>query len=83
MRTDKQGCSTCQPGREQWESFYVNPGTIRERLMIQYEYRSPEGALFTTVQSTLAKCIALKDEWESNLLFIAKFKTRSRLQVRR
>ena len=60
MQTDERGCSTTQPGREQWEEFY-SP-TLRARL-VQYDYRTPDGALFSCVRRTLDKCRASRDKW--------------------
>lgn len=61
MKTDKNGCSTCQPCKEQHESF-----TYRGKEYIQYDYRAESGELFSCVKSTLSECRQKRDEWLKN-----------------
>ena len=52
MNTDKNGCSTCPAGQEQWDQFYI---PRFHKKMYQYEYRHPvTKKLFTTIAPTLA-----------------------------
>jgi hypothetical protein len=54
MRSDKNGCSQCPPGEEQWERF-------GER--VQYDYRTRSGVLFSCVAATLNECRERRDRW--------------------
>lgn len=38
MRSDINGCSTCQNGQEYHESFYSD---VLRRDLVQYDYRTP------------------------------------------
>ena len=42
--------STCKPGEEKYEEFWSD---ILKKYMVQYEYRSFEGKLFTCVAPNL------------------------------
>ncbi len=61
MRTDTNGCSTCPVGGEQYEEFEWSwrPGEPR----IQYDYRTLDGRLFSTVAPDLEACRARRDRW--------------------
>jgi len=52
MKSDIFGLSTCQPGEEQYEFFYSK--SVGDYL-VQYDYRTKEGKLFSTVASTMEK----------------------------
>lgn len=52
--------STCQPGTEQWESYY---SAILRRDLFQYDYRTHDGALFSCVGKSLEVCRAKRDAW--------------------
>ena len=59
MKTDKNGCSTCPPGKEQYETF-----THRGETYFQYDYRhADDGELFSCVKPTLNECREKRDEW--------------------
>lgn len=58
MKTDKNGCSTCQPGKEQYETF-----TMQGKKYVQYDYRTESGELFACVKPTLAECRQKRDLW--------------------
>jgi hypothetical protein len=60
MQRDHNGCSTCLPGTEQWETFISH--TIRQRLM-QYEYRTLDGRLFSCVAPSLDTARQRRDAW--------------------
>lgn len=58
MKTDKDGCSTCPVGEEQYESF-----THRGKKYVQYDYRTESGELFACVKPTLEECRQKRDLW--------------------
>lgn len=60
MKTDVQGVSTCPKGGEQWEEYY---STASRRKMIEYDYRAPDGRLFSCVAKTLEAARAKRDAW--------------------
>ena len=60
MKTDENGCSTCPPGEERYESFFSE---ITGRIMIQYDYRTLDGKLFSCVRKTVEDCRLLRDQW--------------------
>jgi hypothetical protein len=59
MTTDVQGCSTCPRGEERHEEFRWGDG----RVSIQYDYRAPDGELYSTIGPTLEMCRAGRDRW--------------------
>jgi len=60
MRTDKNGCSTCAVGKEQYEAYY---SSLSDCVKIQYDYRHTNGTLFSCVASTLEKARAKRNLW--------------------
>jgi hypothetical protein len=58
MKSDINGCSTCQNGNEQIESFYS-----RGRPYIQYDYRTEDGRLFSCCCMTLKEARQRRDKW--------------------
>lgn len=59
MKSDKNGCSTCPIGQEQWDQFYM---PRFHKKMYLYEYRHPVTLkLFTTIAPTLALARVRKD----------------------
>lgn len=62
MKSDINGCSTCMPGCENYESFTHRIGRQTLRL-VQYDYRTPDGELFSCVAPSLANARALRDNW--------------------
>ena len=62
MKTDVQGTSKCPPGSEQYEYFnYYGPR--RGELRVQYDYRTPEGQLFSCIAKSLEIARARRDAW--------------------
>lgn len=62
MRTDIKGCSTCQAGSENYETFHIRrPGRTITR--VQYDYRHTDGKLFSCVAATLEDCRDRRDIW--------------------
>jgi hypothetical protein len=60
MKTDVCGCSTCSNGTEQYEEFY---SSISRGTRIQYDYRTPDGKLFSCVAKTLELARSRRDTW--------------------
>lgn len=60
MKFDKSGCSTCARGSEKYENFYSS--TLKKNL-IQYDYRSDDGELFSCCKHTIEECRTEKDAW--------------------
>lgn len=58
MKSDIQGCSTCPRGAEQYEEF-----TWDGRRCVQYDYRTPDGKLFSCIASSLPNARAKRDRW--------------------
>jgi hypothetical protein len=58
MKTDVNGCSTCQPGQEQWEEF-----RLFSKLYIQYDYRTLDGKLFSCIAPSLDAARTKRDMW--------------------
>ena len=53
----------CAPGQEQHEKF--KPAHRRGQTFVQFDYRAPDGELFSCVKKTLADCRAARDAWEA------------------
>lgn len=60
MQSDTNGCSTCSKGKEHYEYW---TGKIDGIERIQYDYRTPEGKLFSTIGRTLEICRNRRDKW--------------------
>lgn len=60
MRTDINGVSSTKPGEEQWEEFYDRG---LGRSLVQYDYRTPEGRLFSCIAPSLERARAKRDQW--------------------
>lgn len=63
MKTDNRGCSTCAPGAEQYETFSTRVSGGKYKRMVQYEYRTPAGRLFTCIATDLQTCRQRRDNW--------------------
>jgi hypothetical protein len=59
---DSNGCSVCPAGQENYTTFVAFRGT----KYYQYDYRTPEGTLFSTVAKTLDECRKRRGEWLKN-----------------
>lgn len=59
MKTDVNGCSTTAAGSEQWEEYT----SITGREMVQYDYRTPQGKLFSCVAPSVDVARARRDAW--------------------
>jgi len=62
MKTDQNGQSTCPPGQEKYETFVIG-----NKRLVQYDYRTPDGKLFTTVARTLEAARTRRDAWLDEL----------------
>ena len=58
MRSDINGCSTCSNGTEQFETFNTRKGN-----MVQYDFRTTDGRLFSCVAGNLSLARAKRDHW--------------------
>ena len=63
MKSDVMGCSTCEAGDESYETYYSRASM---RNLVQYDYRTPEGRLFSTVAPSIEKCRERRDLWLKN-----------------
>lgn len=61
MKADRDGCSTCPAGEERFEPF-----TRDRQKFVQYDYRTPDGQLFSCVARTVQKARLQRDAWLSN-----------------
>ncbi len=62
---DSRGRSTCPPGEERYRRFY-SPclrGTRVRKSRVQYDYRTPDGKLFSIVAKSLEGARAMRDAW--------------------
>ncbi len=57
---DRYGCSTCPKGQERHEEYYDR---ISKCWRFRYDYRTPDGTLFTCIDNTLADCQARRNAW--------------------
>jgi hypothetical protein len=60
MKTDKNGCSTCPCGSEQYEEYYDR---FARKNKVQYDYRTLDGKLFSCIASTIEEAQARKNTW--------------------
>lgn len=58
MKSDINGCSTTEPGKEQYE-YFKSPRGRR----IQYDYRTPDGKLFSCIAKTIGEARQRRDAW--------------------
>jgi hypothetical protein len=58
MKMTQNGISTTQNGQEQFETFHHN-----RKNFVQYDYRTPDGELFSTCKPSLEECRQAKENW--------------------
>lgn len=58
----QNGISTTAAGEEQFEECVIGKSKC-----VQYDYRTPEGKLFSCVKKTLDACRSARDEWLKKL----------------
>lgn len=62
MKMTENGVSTCPAGQERYEEFLA--GRVgRKKKMVQYDYRTEDGRMFSTVKPTLEECRKARDLW--------------------
>lgn len=59
--TENSVSTTTEAGQEQYEIF-----TAAGKKRVQYDYRAPNGKLFSCVGKTLDICRAKRDAWLAN-----------------
>ena len=57
MNISQNGISQCERGQEQWKRFYARGRRV------QYDYRIPDGELFSVVGESLGDCRRRRDDW--------------------
>lgn len=60
MQNDVNGCSTCPAGQERF-NIYWSP--LAQDMRTQYDYRTPEGKLFSCIANSLEDAHAKRDAW--------------------
>ena len=60
MNTDVNGTSTCPRGGEQYEEYF---SIVLQEARIQYDYRTPEGKLFSCLAYDLEDARTKRDAW--------------------
>lgn len=67
MSMTQNGVTTTRtPGQEQYEYYTVPASMTRDRKprkMCQYDYRAPDGELFSCTAKSLEECRAKRDAW--------------------
>ena len=57
------GVSTCtEAGTEKYEQFQIGIGR-HKRTLVQYDYRPPDGELFSCVKPKLDECRTAREKW--------------------
>lgn len=62
MKSDVNGCSTCPKGVEQYESYISQVGR-KTYEMVQYDYRTEDGELFSCCAPSLDEARRRRDVW--------------------
>ncbi len=55
--------TTTAPGQEQYEIFHINGRKLVKNIRCQYDYRHPDGELFSCVGKSLEECRARREAW--------------------
>ena len=64
MKDDTNGCSACVPDKEKFEVFHSRSRFGRaRRSWVQYDYRTEDGALFSTIAPTVEIARTRRDVW--------------------
>ena len=66
---NENGCSVCQPGKENYTTYTTKLGRKRMR-MYQYDYRTESGELFSCCAPTLEQCRERRDKWLSSHVIV-------------
>lgn len=59
--------STCQEGTEQYEEYDSFIMRRKLRKLVQYDYRTSEGKLFSCIAKTLKQARQRRDKWLATL----------------
>lgn len=59
---NKNGCSTCESGKENYTTYNTKLKGQKVR-MYQYDYRTDTGELFTCCAPSLEACRIKRDTW--------------------
>ena len=59
---NQNGCSVCAAGSENYTTFTARLGR-KSVKRVQYDYRTPEGELFSCVGKDIEDCRRTRDEW--------------------
>lgn len=59
------GCSVCAAGCENYTTFTTRLGR-KSVKRVQYDYRTPEGVLFSCVGKDIEDCRRKRNEWLNN-----------------
>ena len=62
MKSDVNGCSETARDQEQYEEFY---SVASRGYRVQYDYRTPDGRLFSCIARTVQEALRRRDEWLS------------------
>lgn len=62
-----------KPGKEQYEEYYSE---VSRKNLVQYDYRSFDGSLFSCVAPSLEKARERRDDWDYKRKHIAVFSAR-------
>ena len=62
---DDRGCSVCPKGSENYEAFKFHDRRLAKKFgkMLQYDFRTEGGELFSCVAKTLEECRSKRDQW--------------------
>jgi hypothetical protein len=63
MESDRNGCSTCLEGCEQYEGCFMNG-----KKYIQYDFRTTTGELFSCIERSLIAARERRDAWFQKLI---------------
>jgi len=62
-KADFKCTSTCQDGQEQYRKFCSGRNSGDPTTMLQYDYRSTQGLLFSCVGKSLSICRNRRNRW--------------------
>lgn len=63
---NRKGCSVCQPGCEKYEIYIPSQRSgCKVQSYVHYDYRTPDGFLFSTIAPTVEIARKRRDEWSN------------------
>jgi hypothetical protein len=57
---NENGCSICKPGEERYNAYF---SALAQEWRVHYDYRTPEGVLFSCVTDSVARAKVKRDKW--------------------